>query len=193
LLKDNISLIGASVVSLAAFFLFYREWKRVGVIGFTDLPILEHPPEGISPGLGRYVQQMAWDESVVVANILDLAVKGFITIKEEKVGRFSIPYMVLVKNEGADDSGLPEDEKLLLSLLFDDGNSFVLDYSTNAKLFLVMEQFREKMEELSEGVYFEHNKPRLKIPVYFLFTCLKRGWQLIKSNFLCLYFVFSFY
>ncbi len=39
LLKDNILLIGASIVSLAAFFLFYREWKRVGVIGFTDLPI----------------------------------------------------------------------------------------------------------------------------------------------------------
>lgn len=49
----------------------------------TVIPLF-YPPEGMSPGLVRYILRMGYDSKVLAADIVDMAVKGMLTIEYKK-------------------------------------------------------------------------------------------------------------
>ncbi len=83
-LRDNISVVIGSL-GMAILFLYYIiVWALVrGPAKGTIIP-LYGPPNRFSPADVRFVSKMSFDKKAFTANILDMAVKGFLTIKEEK-------------------------------------------------------------------------------------------------------------
>jgi len=83
LLDDNRGLIIAlSGLVLMAAYLFYA-WFRFGRDPEAG-PVFPHydPPPGLSPGACRYILQMSHDNAAFSSAVLNLAVKGYITIHE---------------------------------------------------------------------------------------------------------------
>ena len=89
LLTDNkilvVGIIGLLVI--IAYYLFV--WWRVGrdPTAGTIIPFFD-PPDGYSPAAMRYIQNMGFDNKVFSAAILSMAVKGYLTIREDSDGTY---------------------------------------------------------------------------------------------------------
>jgi uncharacterized membrane protein YgcG len=82
-MEDNRStLVGAA--GLALVLLYYLiVWLRVGrVPAKSSIMALYEPPAGVSPAAMRYLVRMGFDEKSFTAAILDMAVKDYLSIKE---------------------------------------------------------------------------------------------------------------
>lgn len=85
------------------------------------------PPNGLSPASLRFIYKQGYDTTdsrSLVASIVDMAIRGFITIKEEK-GDF------IITKTDADKSVLTDDEQEIAHLLFRKRNSQSLAYSNH--------------------------------------------------------------
>ena len=122
LLKDNRSAaIGA--VGLMTLLIFYSmAWFRVGKDPAKGAIIpLFSPPNGISPALARLIMRLGWrDDKLFAVAVVNMAVKGFLTIKEDKNGEFTL------KKTGAGQEGLSRGETQSARKLFDSGGSITL-------------------------------------------------------------------
>ncbi|MDD4955952.1 MAG: DUF2207 domain-containing protein, partial [Candidatus Omnitrophica bacterium] len=82
-LRDNSGGICAviSLLILAGYYLFV--WSRVGrdPVKGTIIPLYE-PPNNLSPSPVRYIMKMGFDNKIVVRTIINMAVKGYVRIKE---------------------------------------------------------------------------------------------------------------
>jgi uncharacterized membrane protein YgcG len=97
-------------------------WAKVGrdLPGGTIVPLFE-PPENLSPGAVRYIRIMDMDDDVMSSAVIDMAVKGYITIKEDQ-GVYTVERTHL--NRSPDDCSLSADEKALADSLFKNQNTF---------------------------------------------------------------------
>jgi len=85
LLSDNQSLL-MSFAGLILVFLYYLwAWLKVGrdPEKGTIIPLFE-PPHNLSPAAMRYIMQMQYDKKTFTCAVIDLAVKGYLTISEEE-------------------------------------------------------------------------------------------------------------
>ena len=126
LLSQNLGLLTALAGALAALGYLFLAWRRTGV----DPPpgvIFPHyePPEGYSPASLRYVNEMGYDKQTFTAAVLNLAVKGFLTISEDD-GDYTLDR----SDKPADDSLAPG-ESVLLAELFSDSRHMALENSNH--------------------------------------------------------------
>jgi len=84
LLKDNRSLL-AALGGLVLLLLYYIPiWIKHGKDPDEGVIITRYePPTGFSPASLRYIRQMYYDDKVMTAAIVNLAVKGYLTIKNK--------------------------------------------------------------------------------------------------------------
>ena len=82
LLKDNRNLL-AALAGLILLLLYYiPTWIKHGRDPDEGVVITRYePPTGFSPASLRYIRQMYYDDKVMTAAIVNLAVKGYLTIK----------------------------------------------------------------------------------------------------------------
>jgi len=82
LLKDNRNLL-AALAGLILLLLYYiPTWIKHGRDPDEGVIITRYePPTGFSPASLRYIRQMYYDDKVMTAAIVNLAVKGYLTIK----------------------------------------------------------------------------------------------------------------
>lgn len=141
-------LAGTGLIFIFYFLLWLMAGKdpRKGVI----IP-LYYPPEGISPGAARYIMKMGYDTKVLVSNIVDLAVKGYLKINEEDGDVY------LERTGKAPDKDLTGDEKYLLRHLFFGREVVALSRSENRFLQEVIRKFRKKLASSYEGKFFKSN------------------------------------
>ena len=90
LLSDNTNLLIA-LLGLALLLVYYIPvWKKHGRDPEEGVIVARYqPPEGFSPASLRYIRQMYYDDKVMTAAIVNLAVKGYLQI-ENKGGTHSI-------------------------------------------------------------------------------------------------------
>lgn len=83
LLKDNINLLVA-VAGLVLILLYYIPvWMKYGRDPEDGVVVTRYdPPKGFSPASLRYIRQMYYDDKVMTAAIVNLAVKGYLEIKK---------------------------------------------------------------------------------------------------------------
>jgi hypothetical protein len=122
LLSQNLGLLIALAGTAGTWFYLLTAWRRTGVDPEPGV-IFPHyePPAGYSPASLRYVAEMGYDKRTFTAAVLNLAVKGFITIEEDD-GEYSFE-----RTGKADDGSLAPGESAVLAHLFATENRMALD------------------------------------------------------------------
>ncbi len=122
LLRQNLGLLIALASGLVALVYLFLAWRKAGV----DPPpgvIFPHyePPPGFSPASVRYISEMGYDRRTLTAAVLNLAVKGFVTIDND-----DDDYTLIRTDKPADDTLAPG-EAILLEGLFKSGGRVALE------------------------------------------------------------------
>lgn len=122
LLSDNLNLLVALAGLLAMLSYYIPAWRSYGKDPSPGvIYTLYEPPEGFSPASLRYIDNMGYDNSVMTAAVVSLAVKGYLQI-EEDAGTHTLKRRN--PREGA--PPLATGEKELYDALFSDGTELVL-------------------------------------------------------------------
>lgn len=112
-IEDNTSIIVGLIGAILILFYYLFVWHRVGVDPKKGVIIpLYEPPKDLSPAAVRFIYEMGFDDKVFSAAVIDLAVKGYITIDEDDKGDYT-----LISN-GSTKNISPEEKKILSKLKF---------------------------------------------------------------------------
>lgn len=114
--------VGIVVLIFVFFWLLYA-WKRFGKDPIKTVIPLFHAPEGISPAALKYAENLAFDDKTLLsANIVNLAVKGALTIEQtggERKFLLKTPVSYILHKTGKNPENLTSDEAVLLEKLFE--------------------------------------------------------------------------
>ncbi len=145
-----------SLLLLLLLFVYYiTAWLMVGrdPERGTIVP-LYYPPKGISPGGARFILKMGYDRKVMVANIVDLAVKGYVVIKDDDGD------ITLERTSKAIEKGeLTRDEEKLLKTLFTASGVLYISRTSAPVLREAERKLKKSLLTMYEGRYFVANLP----------------------------------
>ncbi len=156
-LKDNRGVLVA-LLTLAGLLVYsVREWQRVGRDPNKGIIIARYaPPAGHSPASVRYVSKTSYDARCFSAEILALAVAGFVRIvREDKLLRKDQWTLERTNNSGT--SGLSQSENTLLTSIFKNKSSVELKNSNATHLLQAKVTHREVLDKASHPRYFKRN------------------------------------
>ncbi len=143
-----------SVLGMFGLLIFYLiSWLHVGKDPEQGVIIPHYqPPKGFPPGALKYINDMGHDKKVFTAAVLNLAVKGYLKIKE--VG--SKYELQKLKNP---DIRLPVGEQAILSNLFENHETKIILKNKNHKVIssAISEHKKALKQEYGQS-YFIHNR-----------------------------------
>ncbi len=152
LLKDNASLlvvVGGLILMLAY---LVPVWNRYGRDPEEEIVVTRYlPPDELSPGSLRFVQQMYYDDKTMTSAVISLAVKGYLLIDE-----FDDEH-TLVKTTPENPVDLPETERALYDALFSGGNSLKIAADNQRRLASARSTHRRALRAGYRGRYFRQN------------------------------------
>ena len=153
LLKDNRNLL-AALAGLVLLLLYYIPiWIKHGRDPDEGVIVTRYkPPKGFSPASLRYIRQMYYDDKVMTAAIVNLAVKGYLTIKNED-DTHSVHKNSMVEALAPMAPG----ERELYEALFAEGNSVTLKNSNHEVLGGARSAHKESLQRDYKQHYFRTN------------------------------------
>ncbi len=155
LLADNAGL-EAALAGFAAVLLYLTyAWSKAGRDPSRGV-IFPHytPPEHFSPAAVRFVGRMSYDTKALSAAVIDLAVKGHLTIEE--AGR---KYTLRRQRSGGAELAAPE--RALFEALFAEGDEVRLENANYRLLRKAMQAHRRALGRQYARVYFLTNSTLL--------------------------------
>lgn len=149
--RDNRHLF-AGFMGLLILLVYYAVmWSKVGKDPEKGVIIPHYePPKGYSPASMRFVEEMGYDNTCFAAALINLAVKGFLTITEDKKNNYTLT------KTGADVEMAPG-EKALAGSLFSSSTSIKLEQSNHAKIARAIEAHKKSLQNNYEKLYFVTN------------------------------------
>ncbi len=151
-LKDNRTLL-AAVIGLVVLLAYYLlVWSAVGKdpAKGTIMPIYT-PPDNLSPAATRFMAEMGYDDKVLAAAVIDMAVKGHLSISDAD-GKYT-----LAKRDGAA-AKLSPDEQRILSQLFRSRTSIVLERSNHVFIAAAKNALKTSLTFAFEKSHFVNNR-----------------------------------
>jgi hypothetical protein len=150
--KDNRSILTASIGLVLVLLYYALVWFAVGKDpqGGSIMPIYS-PPENMSPAAMRFIAEMGYDDKAFAAAVIDMAVKGHLTIAEN--GKTTT-----LKKTGGGAVGLSPDEQKIASQLFGSGNSIVLERKNHARIGGAKNALKTALSLACEKRYFLTNR-----------------------------------
>lgn len=160
LLFDNRGLLAMLVVFILSFFYLYRSWTIAGRDPEAGV-IFPHynPPKGYSPASTRYILKMGYDQSAFSAAIINLAVKGHLTIEKDK------DEYTLTKTES--DESLAPGEEVLIASLFANNDELLLTTENLLRISKAKKAHKAALQKDYNKIYFNLNSTLL-LPSAFL-------------------------
>ena len=159
LLKDNVNLLAAVIGYLLLLAYYVPVWRKYGRDPEEGVIVTRYePPQGFSPASLRYIRQMYYDNKVMTAAVVNLAVKGYLEI--EKRGK---SHWLTRNRPEAAIAAMAPGERELLEGLFKDGNSVELDNANHKTLGKARGAHRESLIDDYKQHYFKTNAT-LNIP-----------------------------
>jgi uncharacterized membrane protein YgcG len=186
LFVDNGS-TAAGVAGIAVLLLYYLfAWLKVGRDPAEGVIIpLYEAPKGFSPAAVRYLMRMGFDNKAFAAALVNMAVKGCLTIDEDSSGSYTLTR----KNE--DFSGLSRDEMQIARQFFSDRTSLALKTVNHATIRQAIKNHRKSLAVDYEKIYFLSNKgtliPGLVISVTALAAIVLLGRSLAVTGFMTIW------
>ncbi len=151
LVKSNLP-SAAALAGFALVMLYYLVvWLEVGRDPKAG-PIVPMfgPPEGFSPAAVRYVMKMGYSDRVFASAIVNMAVKGYLTIEEQK-GTFTL------KRAAAGESALTAGERKIAGKLFGGGRSIELKQRNHARIGGAVKMLKQSLKADFETLHFARN------------------------------------
>jgi len=176
LLKDNFGLL----VALAGFALllgyYIPVWLRFGRDPEEGVLVTRYePPDGFSPASLRYIRQMYYDDKVMTAAVVNLAVKGYLRIDVEEgsdgflgIGKEEDKYSLLKTNPGKSAVPMAAGEQELYDGLFRSGKVIVLEHENHEELGEAKDWHRRSLIKDYKQNYFRYNG-LLNLPAILIF------------------------
>ncbi len=156
LLQDNASAAGglAGIVALIAYYLL--TWLRIGrdPVKGVIIPRYEEP-EGFSPAAVRYVMRMGFDNKAFASAIVNMAVKGYLSIDVDQNKEYTL------SRKGTDLGGLSRDEARIAQSLFMDKTSVAVRPENHSAIAKAIRDLRRSLAVEYEKLYFLTNKKAL--------------------------------
>lgn len=152
-LQDNLSALAALVGLLVTLTYFLVVWYRVGrdPKPGTIIPLFS-PPKGFSPAGARYLRRMGYDPKTFAAAVVDMAVKGYLTIEEDDDGHFTL------RRRHKDAPDLDTGELRLGSRLFAYGEAITLKNDNHERINAARKALKESLDREINRVYFNTNR-----------------------------------
>ena len=150
-ISDNLDVL-IGIIGLFIVLIYYLLiWKKVGKDPEKGTIIPQYvPPDNFSPAAMRYINRMGYDNKTFAASIINMAVKGYLSIKEDD-GKYT-----LYRKNGGEDKLTPEEKKIASKLIFTpDGQSINLAqaFQEIEKIIPVKNSFTKKIiGTLSSGL-----------------------------------------
>ncbi|HEX3798916.1 MAG TPA: DUF2207 domain-containing protein [Verrucomicrobiae bacterium] len=152
LMSDNQGLTLATICFFFLLLYYIAAWMMVGRdLAHGIIMARSSPPEKFSPAAVRYLVRMGFDDKAFAAAILNLAVKGKITIREEARKQY-----ILTRTDADYDDLLPE-EKTLLQNLLDRGRPLRLIQAHYSTLQNARKELQRQLKQSEEEIYFKRN------------------------------------
>jgi uncharacterized membrane protein YgcG len=191
-LEDNrATLVGAAGLLLVL--LYYAVvWLRVaGAPAKSSIMPLYEPPTGVSPAAMRYLVRMGFDDKTFTAAILDMAVKGYLIIKDAG-GTYSL------KRSNAGEESLAPEESVAAARLFfkrskkgvqldkrNDSSNAVneikLQTANHAVLSDALSAMKKSLHAAEEKIYFVSNQ-RYLIPGVIISVAVVAGMVFVETG-----------
>ncbi len=144
----------AGPAGMAALLLYYLlAWLLVGrdPRRGTIIPLFE-PPQGLSPAAMRFIKRMGFDHKAFAAAVVDMAVKGYLTIAEDDDKVFTLT------GTGHVPPSLSRGEGRLGMALFKGDRSIDLKRGNHARVGAAVKALREALQAEYEKASFELNR-----------------------------------
>jgi len=175
LLKDNMSLLIAAGGLLLLLIYYIPVWLHFGKDPDEGVLVTRYkPPKGFSPASLRYIQQMYYDNKVMTAAVINLAVKGYLQIDVKTasggflgIGDGETEHSLIKTDPGDNASPLAAGERELLDGLFRDGDTVLLDVEYHELLGEAKASHRESLKTDYKQRYFRTNG-LLNLPAIFI-------------------------
>ena len=121
-ITDNLNVL-IGIIGLFIVFIYYLlVWKKVGKDPEKGTIIPQYvPPDNFSPAAMRYIKRMGYDNKIFAASIINMAVKGYLSIQENE-GKYTLI------RESAGEEILTTEEKKIASKLIFNSKSSPMDY-----------------------------------------------------------------
>jgi hypothetical protein len=150
-LSDNADLIIGMVGLLLVFMYYFTCWSLVGrdPPSGTIVPLFQ-PPGALSPADVRYLTNMKYEDATLAASVINMAVKGYLTI-EEKFGEYTL------RRISSDDTKLSSEEKDIAAKIFSGGASIELRTSNYRTFLDARKGAKEILENKHNDVHFLRN------------------------------------
>ncbi len=151
-MKDNLR--GFPPLTAYLLFLGYLiyVWAKVGKDPEpgTIVPRFK-PPEGLSPAAVRFINRMGFDQKAMTAALVDMAVKGVVTIMEQGHN------FVLTRRDNAQPKNLSPGEKKIFDILFKTTRQIILGQEKQSRFRKAMSALADSLESEYVGTYFRRN------------------------------------
>ena len=174
----------AGVLVLLIYYLF--AWFRVGRDPGKGVIIPRYEaPKDFSPAAMRYIMRMGFDDKAFAAAVVNMAVKGYLSIDEEEDGIYTL------NRKGRDYSGLSPDEARVAQQLFADSTSLSIKSQNHATIKQAIKDLRKNLAIQYEKIYFLTNKntlvPGLVISAMALITIVILGRSAAEAGFMTIW------
>jgi hypothetical protein len=157
--KDNVIVL-AGTGGLVLLVLYYLSvWFSVGrdPERGTIVPLYK-PPDSLSPAATRFITRMGYDEKIFSAAVVNMAVKGFLTIAEHD-GEYTL------KKKPGSTAVLSADEQQVAAKLFGAATTVVLEQKNHTVLRGAKEALQTALTSAYEKSYFVRNRREFIIGV----------------------------
>jgi uncharacterized membrane protein YgcG len=151
-LKDNLTFLVATIGLIVVLAYYLLVWAAVGKDPAKGIVMpLYAPPDNLSPAAIRFMAEMDYDDKVFAAAVIDMAVKGHLTISD------SDSKYTLVKRKDAS-AKLSPDEQRVMAQLFRSATSIVLERSNHAAIAAAKNALKTSLALAFEKSHFLNNR-----------------------------------
>lgn len=165
LLDDNANLLILAVGWLVLLAYYIPVWRHFGKDPDEGVLVTRYePPRGFSPASLRYIRQMYYDDKVMTAAVVNLAVKGYLKIDvdegEKGLFRFTSEadqYLLVKTDPGPNPPPMAAGEQELYDSLFRGRNAILLDRENHEKLGDARDAHKKSLAKDYRQHYFRYN------------------------------------
>lgn len=151
-LKDNLTALVAFVGLVVLLLYYVLVWFRAGrdPARGTIMPIYT-PPDNLSPASMRFIAEMKYDDRAFAAAVINMAVEGFLSIKE-KNGKYTLTKI------GGDLTRLGVEEKKIAGHLFQSRDVIVLEPKNHVHIAAAKNALKTSLTLSFEKTHFVTNR-----------------------------------